>query len=196
MKKQISRCTLIISIVIIISCKNSFYKKNSMSIQEQYGMIIKDYYKNNSTYIKKYDVFSIENRSLLNEDYYLYNFLPKTENNFYPASISNSYLPVDYIKYRGKIFLIHDENNYKESKPLHDVLKCLDSLNMLDSTAVKVKLGIIKPEDAIFRPLLSDGSKQVFHYVICKDKPYKITKRIKSRTYIKPDDRKFRNICD
>ena len=66
---------------------------------------------------------------------------------------------------------------------------------MLDSTYIKLELGLLKPEDAVYRKTRF-GSREGVNYLICKDKPFKIKKSIKSSVYIDSNDERFENVCD
>lgn len=186
----------LLAVILIVSCKSSDITKKDSTSRERFAIIINDYYKKNKSDIKKYDVFSVDESFPTAKNYYLYSVLPQVEDNFYIMRQKDAYLPSDYINYRGKIFLLHEQetDNLREHS-YDEVLKCLDSLNMLDSTHVKLELGLLKRENAVFRRVLY-GSKKAVYYTICKDKSFKIKKRIKSKVHIYPDDKRFENVCD
>lgn len=193
MKKNIILLGIIFSLQ---SCKSlsSDVKSDRQKDYNQIEVIIEDFYKNNPIEIKKYNVFDIDDRTP-NSNYYLFNILPVTEHNFYIMDLKDPYLPKDVIRYKSKFFLLHSDN-ITITNDRNKLLKCLDSLNLLDSTNVKVELGLLKPEDAVFRKMGADDSLEGINYILCKDNPLIIKQRIKTHVYIEPTDKRFSEICN
>ncbi|NDI97491.1 hypothetical protein GWA97_00175 [Flavobacterium sp. LaA7.5] len=187
---------LLLLISVIIACKSQVTKEKNTTPSERFMIIIGNYYRKNKSDIKKYDVFRVDERSPKGKNYYLYNVLPKGEGNFYVMRQKDAYLPSDYVKYEGKIFLLHEQEvNNVRNHSYHEVLRCLDSLNMLDSTDVKLELKLLRLEEAVFRKTRF-GSRKGVDYVICKENPFKIKKSIKGSVHIDPNDERFENVCD
>ncbi|WP_297334281.1 hypothetical protein, partial [Flavobacterium sp.] len=186
-------------ILLTTCCKSIVNKKSETKLNHQYEIVISDYFISNKEYIKKHNVFLLDDKSIMGKNYSLYNIFPQTEYDYFVLRSKHikENFPSDYIKYKGKIFFLLGENVQNiNNRPFIDVIKCLDSLRMLDSTEVKVELGIIKEEDVTYRKIVTNSLLEGVNYLICKDKPYKIRKRIKTTLCIKPDDENFENICN
>lgn len=164
-----------------------------------YELVIEDYYEKYKDDINKYDVFEFEDASIEGETLNKYNILPHTAYSFYVPRVTyhKSDFPTDYIKYKNKIFFLIGENIQNiNNRPFNEVIECLDSLNMLDSTTVKIELGLLKPEEAKYRKTVKFNNLEAVFYIMCKDKPHKIKKRIRSSTYLFFDTKRFQNVCD
>lgn len=180
-----------LSLFISSSCVSN--RTNKAVNQDRFTIIIEDYISHNKSYIKKYNMFSIIDETPLNKNYYFYKLLPILSGNAYVMSSEHPYLPSDYIEYKGKVFFIEENDKIV---PDQKVLDYLNSLDMLDSTDVKIELGLIDPENAVYRKYGTDDSLEGVDYIFCKDKPLQIKKKIKSSTYISPDDERFNDICN
>jgi hypothetical protein len=158
-------------------------------------MVIEDYYQKNRADFDKYKIFSLQYKPMQNKEYYFYIILPMEYQRYlYSVDINPklSYLPSGYIEFKDKVFFIEEDNHSGTNKEL---LQYLDSLQLLDSTNVKLQLGLIKPEDVELRVFRTDDSIEAVFYIICKDKPYEICKSIRSSSHIPPDSEKFENAC-
>lgn len=180
-------------VIIAVGCKSTDAGKNSITMNNQLNVIIEDYCKKNKSEIKEYKIFRIENRSPSEKNYFLYNVFPVYNDYIYTAGTDNSfsYLPTGYIEYKGEIFFIEEKEPVPPNK---DLLKYLDSLHLLDSTNVKIQLGLLKEEDRVDRMYIKKEFLEGVNYVICKETPYKISKRVKTNRYINPEDEIF-NVC-
>lgn len=189
---------ILFPLIIMFGCNSSEKVNKEQSSQARVMMIIDDFCKKNRSYLRKYNVFSIEDKSIPNKNFYMYNVFPESEgDNFYSVYKENSYLPADYIKYEGKIFLLEIfDKNFNRKHTYLNVMKCLDSLNMLDSIHVKLELGLLKPNDVTFRKYKRDGSKRSVDYIICKDKPNKVRMKVRTNLYESPEDDRYQNLCD
>lgn len=189
--------TLMLIMLFNYGCKSNIVKENYSTQSDRLNMIVKDYYERFGTDIEKYKLFSLRDRSMPKSDQYLYKILPMNENSYmYVAGLDDlqSDLPSGYIKYKERIFFIEVED--RKERVGVELLKYLDSLKLLDSTDVKLELGLIKPED--ITPIIdkSDDSKEAVHYIICKKKPLEIRERLRSSVYLPPDSDKFSNLCN
>lgn len=180
----------ILLLFILSSCVSN--RTDKAVNQDRFTIIIEDYISHNKSYIKKYNMFSIIDETPLNKNYYFYKLLPIHSGNAYVMSSNHPYLPSNYIEYKDKVFFIEDDKGIPNPK----VLDYLDSLDMLDSTNIKIELGLIDPENAVYRKYTTDSSLEGVDYIFCKDKPLQIKKKIKSVTYISPDDDRFKDICN
>lgn len=180
-----------LSLFILSSCVSN--RTNKAVNQDRFRIIIEDYISHNKSYIKKYNMFSIIDETPLEKNYDFYKVHPVLQGNAYVMSSEHPYLPSDYIEYKGKVFFIEEDDRVI---PDQNVLDYLDKLDMLDSTVVKIELGLIDPENAVYRKYKKDGSLESVDYIFCKDKPLQIKKKIKSSTYISPDDERFNDICN
>ncbi|WP_417354153.1 hypothetical protein [Flavobacterium sp.] len=186
---------LIFFILIISGCKTVNSSGSFDSYSDCINLVIEDYYKIYSDDINKYNFFSVEYEAMSGKGYYLFNVLPMQDNNYsyiVDTVDSRSYLPSYYIEYKTKVFFIEEENRKETTIEL---LKYLDSCKMLDSTKVKIQLGLLHPKDMTPIKRKSDDLKKGVSYVICKDEPLDIKKRLRSNIYISPDDEMF-NVCE
>jgi hypothetical protein len=181
-------------IVTFTCCKSTSQQKKS-DYSDRFNMVIEDYYQKNREDFDNYKIFSLQYKPMLNKEYYFYSILPMRDKNYIYTIDEDpelSYLPSGYIKFKGKVFFIED-NDVVDTDPV--LLQYIDSLQLLDSTKIKLQLGLIKPEDVELKSFLSDDSLEGVDYIICKDKPYEICKSIRSSSYIPPDSEKFENLC-
>lgn len=187
----------IIFIIIFTACKSTSQQKKS-NYSDRFNIIIEDYCLRNQENFKNFNFFRINYENVENGGYYFYSILP-IKHNTHAYSIDAdpnpnlSYLPSDYVKFKGKVFLINDKNVVTIKEGL---LEYLDSEQLLDSTRVKLQLGMIQEEDLGLRMDLFDDSLEGVNYIICKNKPYTIRMRIRSRSYILPNDKRFENKCE
>jgi len=192
MKKYIYFITIIF--LQITLCCTSIHQKQS-DYFERFDIVIQDYCRNNTTDFLKYKYYSIEYKALHNKKYYFYNILPMNEHSYnyiIDTNVKYSYLPSGYIKFKEKIFFIEDDNRKSIN---HHLLHYLDSLQLLDSTKVKLQLGLLTLEDSNFPASQDYDSREGVNYIICKKRPYEVYDRIRSKSRILPDDDKFKNSC-
>lgn len=181
-------------IVICVGCKS----KNQPKKSDYFGrlnIVIEDFYRKHKSDIKKYNLFYLDYKEMENRGYYFYSILPMEEKSYaYTIDINPklSNLPSDYIKFKGKVFFIEDENVRGLKAGL---LEYLDSLQLLDSTVVKVQMGLVKPEDVDLIMDHYDDSLEGVNYIICKKEPNTIREKIRSSSYIPPDDKRFEDLC-
>ena len=183
---------LLVFVVINISCVATINKKDRLD--QLFNLVLEDYYLNNPEDLQKYSLFGIRDVSLESNTYYHFIILPISENSYnYVLDVddSNSYLPFNYRKYNEVTFFFVKESKINKS---NEMLLFLDSLNQLDSTRVKRQLGLVDKAPPIMD--VTDDLLQGVDYFICKDNPNVIKKTIKTSAYIRPDDPKFKNICD
>ncbi len=186
---------LIFFILMISGCKTVNSSGSFDPYSDCINLVIEDYYKMYSDDINKYNFFSVEYEAMSGKGYYLFNVLPMQDNNYsyiVDTLDSRSYLPSYYIEYKSKVFFIEEENRKEKTIEL---LKYLDSCKMLDSTKVKIQLGLLHPKDVTPIKRKSDDLKKGVSYVICKDEPLEVKKRVRSNIYISPDDEMF-NVCE
>jgi hypothetical protein len=182
-----------IIIIFFTGCKSKSLPKE-FNYSDRLNMVIEDYCRKNRDHLRMYNFFSLNYEEVENKGYYYYSILP-IKNNTYAYSISenSSYLPSDYIKFKDKVFFINDEKVI-DIKP--GLLEYLDSLKLLDSTTVKLQLGLVQPEEVELRIDVFDDSLEGVDYIICKKEPYNIRKSIRSSVYFPPDDKRFENLCE
>lgn len=179
-------------LLIIVACAPKYPDKDNTQAN-RFELVMKDYYKRNKAYIKKYKMFYLEDKSIPGKDYYLYNVFPVDNDYIYIADTNYKYanLPSGYIEYNDRIFFLH-EDIVKE--PDMKLLKYLDSLHLLDSTRVKLQLGLLDPENASLIFDKMDETIRAVDYVLCKDCPLTIKERVSGSTYHKPDAEIF-DVC-
>lgn len=186
---------VILSIVTFTGCKSTSQQKKT-SCLNQFDIIIDDYFRKDRNDFKKYSMFSIKYHQMENKEYYFYDILPMKDKSYRYAIDANpeqSYLPSSYIKFKDKVFFVEDENVRSVKK---DLLDYLDSLELLDSTTVKLQLGMIQSEQVEIRMDRYEDLLEGVTYIFCKKDPYTIRKRIRSSSYIPPDDKRFENLCE
>lgn len=196
-RRGIKKLNLCIAFIIFITACKTLENKECLNTERfRCYLIIEDYCKKNKSDVENYKFFSVENKSLEDRNYYLYNVFPIYNDYTYRIDIDNSlsYLPKDYIEYEDKIFFIEDREN--DNVVSDELLKYLDSLKLLDSTDVKIQLGMLREEDRIYRRYLKKEFQEGVDYVICKDSPFKISKQVKTNKYIEPDDERFSEVCN
>jgi hypothetical protein len=191
--KNFSNAFLLIVFSILYSCKSTGIVEQTATQDDHFKLVIEDYYKNNKDYIRRFKMYYLSDVSPQGKDYFLYNVFP-VDNKYSYAISSDSYtrLPSGYIEYKDKIFFIEEEN---PKKPTPELLQYLDNLQQLDSTGIKIELGLIREEDAPIRIDRWDETIEGVDYVICINNPYKFKKKVRGSKYIKPDDDLF-DICN
>lgn len=165
--------------VCFISCSTPKYIYDTSIML---NLVIKDYYHTNFEYIDNYDYFEIENRTVSEKCYYHFSICPLI-NVYMPRLEDNSTLPTHYKTYKDKIFFYREKQNENVSA---EMLVFLDSLGLVDSVFIKNLSG--RDNDTNYPPpvIQHDGIKGV-NYIICKDKPLKIRKKIKTSVYLYPN---------
>lgn len=193
MRKNNSLVCIII-VLIFIGCKST-NQQNEFSYSDRLNMVIEDYYRKDRIDFKKHNLFSVD-CGQIKDKYYFYEILPMRERSYHyniDSDPKRSYLPSDYIKYRDKVFFVQDENVSGVKKGL---LEYLDSMQLLDSTDVKLQLGMIEENEVELRMDVYDDALEGVTYIICKKEPGIIRKSIRTSTYIPPDDKRFENLCE
>lgn len=185
----------VLLVMLCTACKSSYNNKASLNQDDHFNMVVEEYYQENRYYIKKYEIFYLEDRSSADKNYFLYSILPMNGEYNFVISDGWSYLPSGYIKYKNKVFFLIEEGTEAKEEPSAELLEYLHSINQLDSTQIKISLGLLKEEDAPIRKDIYDDSLEGVDYVICKHNPYKIKKCVKDSRYRKPDDEIF-DVCD
>jgi len=182
----------LIYILLCVYCSCSTYKNSLASgngtKKQVIDNVIADYYHTNGKEIKKYNVFSLSDKT---EDQKLvYHITVIPQENVYSVTKNDSLgafskgFPTNYEYYKGKLFVWNDTERHITS----EILNVLKNHNMLDSTQLKYELGIYdewnpekeSPELPLFK--INDFLEGV-NYVVCKNN-ISIYKKLKTSEYI------------
>lgn len=132
-------------------------------------------YRTPNYYLKKRDykpfnVFSFVRSRILNENLYLLSVLPNDESIAVSiedkiGKIPRKYFPNNYFEKEGKLFLWNDG-----STPLRkDVLDVMSNYGVLDSTDVKIELGLLPDDFDDTRMIKIDDRLESYNYFICRN---------------------------
>ena len=173
------KLNLLLLIILFFSCRSSLITSNDQTLID---FIIKDYYSSQKKYINKYKYFEIDKHIIDKKCLYCYRVSP-TVNNFYTPTITYDLFdvyPTHYKEYKSKTFFWR--NNKKET-PSKEVLNYLNSIGFIDSSYIKYELGQINRESIEVHLVKQGGSHETVNYVICKNDPNKVKKKIKVPAY-------------
>lgn len=166
---------------IFISCtsqKINFYTEGDILVQARVNAI-EDFVKNKynlKLYSSKgmkervFDVFWIVNKESDEGNIYVFTIFPEYSG-FISLSVedqlgkvSNSYFPTNYLEKNGVLFVWKDTNI-----PLRqDVLNIMNQYYVLDSTDVKIALGILSEDYVDEKIVLMNSKLKSVHYYFCK----------------------------
>ncbi len=175
MKKQV----FVILLTLIYSCKTIKFDDKTTSVID---VLIEDYVNSNKKYTNQYKFYEIEKVNYEENCLYFYRFEPSL-NNCYTPTISDSLYdiyPTHYKIYKGKIFFWR---NSKKEIPSEKMLNFLDSLGLIDSSYLKFQLGEIEYDSVKMHMVIKDDGLETVNYIICKNNPQKVKKKVKVPAY-------------
>lgn len=155
---------LFFCLTTLLGCK-SINQTNCLQ-EEIMENIIKNYCKKNVTYTLKYKYFRLSKDYIDSTDFIMYRVSPQI-NKVVLSSDGSGYFPLDYIKVGKKIFFIDGEITTKPSPKIFTLLKEKD---LIDSTMVKVKQGLLD-WDVIGKgkgTIMTNDRLKVNTYLVCK----------------------------
>lgn len=179
---------------IILSC--SIYKNKSYigagDIEQARINVIIDFantYKTPKCYFKKrqgepFNVFSFVREKSLDDGIYLLSILPNNESismriEDKVGEIPRGYFPNRYIIEKDKLFLWNDGMT-----PLHkSVLEVMNKFNILDSTDIKMELGLLPDDFEDTRMITIDDRLESYNYFICKSNIFEFKKVVTYKAF-------------
>lgn len=170
---------LVFALILLSSCatyKNKLRVGTGNIDQARMNVII-DFahtYKTPKRYLKErqgkpFNVFDVVREESLNDGMYLLSLLPNNETISMHVEdkigeIPRGYFPNRYIVEEHKLFLWNDG-----ATPLQiDVLEIMDKFGVLDSTDVKIELGLFPDDFEDTRMIIIDDRLESYNYFICK----------------------------
>lgn len=165
--------------LIILSCATYKSKLHvgTGNIEQARKNVIVDFVHTHKTpkrYLKKregkpFNVFSFVREKSLDDDIYLLSILPNSETislriEDKVGEIPRDYFPNRYIVEERKLFLWNDG----ETPLQKDLLETMNKFGILDSTDVKMKLGLLPDDFEDTRMITIDDRLESYNYFICK----------------------------
>lgn len=147
-----------------LGCKTSSIKPLDMN---NFSEIAKYYAEKNKKYTKKFKSFEIWKEPPDSLGFIIYYVSPGT-NPYAPSREKQSLekLPTHFVKISGNVFFWR-ENEF--DLPTSEVIEQLNKVGLLDSTYIKVDLGIIKAEDAVPPSIETDETIKTAKYFVCNN---------------------------
>lgn len=146
-------------------------------------------YKTPKRYLKRrqgkpFKVFSFVREKSLDNSTYLLSILPniesismRTEDKV--GEIPRDYFPNKYIVKEGKLFLWNDG----ETPLQDDVLEAMNKFGVLDSTDIKMELGLLPNDFEDTRMITIDDRLESYNYFICKNDISKFKKVVTYKAF-------------
>lgn len=186
---------LILSIVIILSCKSTNQTISKKQANFTMEKIIKDYFKSNKKYINSYNIFEIEEKKeFQNQEILVFSIGPITDDIPYIVQLEDSLnyknLPTHYLEYKNKLFLWRQGNQ----KTPDSVMQYIYNKKIVDSSYLKYKMGIIPEEEIQEIIVTKDDDIKRTNYVFCRNNLSKIRKKTLSTGYTSQDNEKLKKI--
>ena len=171
--------SLLIFALTFVSCatyKNQFYVGAGELENARINVIIDfaNTYKTPNRYLKRrqgksFSVFSFIRGKSLDDNTYLLSILPNVESVAMSiedelGKIPRSYFPNKYIVKEDKLFLWNDGLTPLQS----DVLDAMNKFGVLDSTDIKMELGLLPDNFEDTRMITIDDRLESYNYFVCR----------------------------
>ncbi len=170
---------LLLLVILFFSCRSSLITINDQTLMD---FIIEDYCSSQKKYINEYQFFQID-KYIKNENcLYLYRVSPSLNNFYTPTTSFNLFdiYPTHYKVFNNKTFFWR---NSKEEIPSKKMINFLDSIGLIDSSYIKYELGQIDQDSIEDHIIINSNGLESVNYIICKNKPDKIKRKIKVPSY-------------
>ena len=145
-------------------------------------LVIQDYYTTQKKDINEYNYFNINKHIINGKCLFCYRVSPILNKFYTPTTKYDLFMvyPTSYIIYKEKTFFWR---NTETETPSKDIINYLNSIGFIDSSYIKYELGQIDRDSIQEHIVIKDGRMETVNYIICKDKPNKIKRKIKVPAY-------------